>query len=49
MKKINLVSAYQAAGDQPVAIETLIDGINNKAETPNFAWSYWVWKNIYYG
>ena len=30
MKKINLVSAYQAAGDQPVAIETLIDGINNK-------------------
>ena len=30
MKRINLVSDYQAAGDQPVAIETLIDGINNK-------------------
>ena len=30
MKKINLVSAYQAAGDQPIAIEALIDGINNK-------------------
>ena len=32
MKKIDLVSDYQAAGDQPVAIETLIDGINNKAK-----------------
>ena len=29
MKKINLVSEYLAAGDQPAAIESLINGINN--------------------
>jgi len=29
MKKINLVSEYQAAGDQPAAIKSLINGINN--------------------
>ena len=29
MKKFNLVSKYNAAGDQPMAIKSLVEGIND--------------------
>ncbi|MGR5953897.1 hypothetical protein ACT7DP_26140 [Bacillus paranthracis] len=38
-RQFEIVSAYSPQGDQPVAIEKLVEGINSGKEKASVAWS----------
>ena len=49
MDKFELVSEFKPQGDQPQAIQTLVDGIKKRREMPNFARCNRFGKNFHYG
>ena len=49
MDKFELVSQFKPQGDQPQAIQTLVDGIKKGERMPNFARCNRFWENFHYG
>ena len=47
MEKFNLQAPYTPQGDQPNAIEKLLEGLERGEKTPNIAWCDRDRENIY--
>lgn len=43
MDHFKLVSEYSPTGDQPQAIEQLVQGFKEGQPMPDIAWCHWFW------
>ena len=49
MDHFELVSEYTPTGDQPQAINELVERIPRRQSMPDFTWGYRIWEDVYDG
>ncbi len=49
MKDFKINSKLKPMGDQPKAIDELVNSINSGNKYQTLFGCYWIWKNFYYG